>query len=60
MTLQTLAERATEAAEAQPRLIDLIQLLMEAHRDLNLTDDQHAELLELTNEAMEILRDLGR
>ena len=60
MTLQTLAERATEVAEAQPRLIDLVQLLMEAHRDLNLTDDQHAELLELTNEAMEILQDLGR
>lgn len=60
MTLQTLAERATEVADAQPRLIDLVQLLMEAHRDLNLTDDQHAELLELTNEAMEILRDLGR
>lgn len=60
MTLQTLAERASEVAEAQPRLIDLIQLLMEAHRDLNLTENQHAELLELTNEAMEILRDLGR
>lgn len=60
MTLQTLAERASEVAEAQPRLIDLVQLLMEAHRDLNLTEDQHAELLELTNEAMEILRDLGR
>lgn len=60
MTLQTLADKATEIAEAQPRLIDLVQLLMEAHRDLDLTDDQHAELLELTNEAMEILRELGR
>lgn len=60
MTLQTLADKATEIAEAQPRLIDLVQLLMEAHRDLNLTEDQHAELLELTNEAMEILRELGR
>lgn len=60
MTLQTLADKATEIAEAQPRLIDLVQLLMEAHRELNLTEDQHAELLELTNEAMEILLELGR
>ncbi|MCT4779861.1 MULTISPECIES: hypothetical protein [Exiguobacterium] len=60
MSLPQLAERLSEVAEAQPRLINLIQHLMETHRELGLTDDQQAELQGITNEAMEILRDLGR
>lgn len=60
MTLQTLAERATEVAEAQPRLVTLIELLVAEHDALGLTDEQHATLQGITNEAMEILQDLGR
>ncbi|WP_290756959.1 MULTISPECIES: hypothetical protein [unclassified Exiguobacterium] len=60
MTLQALAERATEVAEAQPRLVTLIELLVAEHDALGLTDEQHATLQDYTNQAMEILRDLGR
>jgi len=60
MTLQTLAERATEVAEAQPKLIELIEQLIDAHNRFGLNDSQRAELQDYTNEAMEILRDLGR
>jgi len=60
MTLQTLAERATEVAEAQPKLIELIEQLIDAHNRFGLNDNQLAELQDYTNEAMEILRDLGR
>lgn len=60
MTLQTLAERATEVAEAQPKLVTLIETLTAEHAALGLTDEQHAVLQGFTNEAMEILRDLGR
>ncbi|KTR27929.1 hypothetical protein RSA11_04530 [Exiguobacterium indicum] len=60
MTLQTLAERATEVAEAQPKLIELIELITDAHNRFGLNDEQRAELQDYTNQAMEILRDLGR
>ncbi|WP_294742117.1 hypothetical protein [uncultured Exiguobacterium sp.] len=60
MTLQTLADKVTEVIEAQPKLVELIELLVAEHDALDLTDEQHATLQDITNEAMEILRDLGR
>ena len=60
MSLPQLAERLSEVAEAQPRLVTLVEQLIAEHDALSLTDDQHALLQGITNEAMEILRDLGR
>lgn len=60
MSLTKLADRAAEVAEAQPRLINLVQHLIEVHGDFNLTDDQHAELQGITNEVMGILLELDR
>lgn len=60
MTLQTLADKVTEVIEAQPKLVELIELLVAEHDALDLTDEQHATLQDITNEAMEILWDLGR
>lgn len=60
MSLPQLAERLSEVAEAQPRLVTLIELLVAEHDALGLMDEQHAVLQGITNEAIEILRDLGR
>ncbi len=60
MSLPQIAERLSEVAEAQPRLVTLIELLVAEYDALGLTDEQHATLQGITNEAMEILRDLGR
>lgn len=60
MSLPQLAERLSEVAEAQPRLVTLVEQLIAEHDALGLTDEQHALLQGITNEAMEILRDLGR
>lgn len=60
MSLPQIAERLSEVAEAQPKLVTLIETLTAEHAVLGLTDEKHAVLQGLTNEAMEILRDLGR
>ncbi|WP_393965773.1 hypothetical protein [Exiguobacterium sp. S22-S28] len=60
MSLPQIAERLSEVAEAQPKLIELIEQLIDAHNRFGLNDNQLAELQDYTNEAMEILRDLGR
>lgn len=60
MSLPQIAERLSEVVEAQPKLVTLIETLTAEHAALGLTDEQQAVLQGLTNEAMEILRDLGR